>query len=127
MECFCPKIHITMKLPIIKIYFTLLLLLISAATLFAQTVNSPATVSGALLNEQGKPLDYATVSLLKAQDSSMVKGTLSSQSGTYAFEHIKPGSYIIKATVVGYEKSVSKPFTLTETSPNVTIPALMMK
>jgi iron complex outermembrane receptor protein len=116
-----------MKPPIIKIYFTLLLLLISGATLFAQNAQSPASVSGALFDEQGKPLDYATVSLLKAQDSSMVKGTLSSPSGTYAFAHIKPGSYIIKATVVGYEKSVSKPFTLTDGSPNITVPALKMK
>ncbi|HWZ17058.1 MAG TPA: outer membrane beta-barrel family protein [Mucilaginibacter sp.] len=116
-----------MKPAIIKIYTTLLLLLLSAVTLFAQTAPSPATVSGALLNEQGKPLDYATVSLLKAQDSSMVKGTLSSPAGTYAFAHIKPGSYIIRATVVGYEKSVSKPFTLTAASPDITVPALKMK
>ncbi|MDB5125623.1 MAG: TonB-dependent receptor [Mucilaginibacter sp.] len=126
MEYYCPKIHITMKSPIIKIYTILLLLLTSAATLFAQTAQSP-TVSGALLNEQGKPLDYATVSLLKAQDSSMVKGTLSSPSGTFAFAHIKPGSYIIRATVVGYERSLSKPFTLTEASSDVTVPALKMK
>ncbi len=127
MESFCPKFHTTMKQPILKISVLLFILMLSVTIIFAQAVKPVATVTGALLDEQGKPLDYATVSLLNAQDSSMVRGTLSSPSGAYTFDHIKPGNYIIKATVVGYEKSVSKPFTLTGASQPVTIPALNMK
>ncbi|MDP9047048.1 MAG: TonB-dependent receptor family protein [Bacteroidota bacterium] len=116
-----------MKQAIIKIFYITLLILATAVISFGQAVKPAPAVSGALLNEQGKPLDYATVSLLKAGDSSMVKGTLSDPSGTYIFDHIKPGSYIIRATVVGYEKTVSKAFTLTDASQAVTVPVLKMK
>jgi len=115
-----------MKPIIIKIFYFTILLLLSTAVLFAQSAKQ-TKVSGSLLDEQGKPLDYATVSLLKAQDSSIVKGTLSGQAGDYLFDHVNSGSYIVRATVVGYQKVASKPFTITEGSPSVIIPALLMR
>jgi iron complex outermembrane receptor protein len=114
-----------MKPIIIKIFYFTIFLLLSSDVLFAQSAKQ-TKVSGSLLDEQGKPLDYATVSLLKAQDSSIVKGTLSGQAGDYLFDHVISGSYIIRATVVGYQKVASKPFTITEGSLNVIIPALQM-
>ena len=103
-----------------------LLLIISTDFTVAQNTSPVAAVLGQLLDEKGKPLDYATVSLLKAQDSSVVKGTLSNQGGSYTFDHIKPGAYIIKATVVGYTKAASSVFTLTDGSGKFTVPALKL-
>src|SRR5471030_33973 len=114
-----------MKPTIIKILYSTLLLLFFSGALYAQNNQPAVKISGSLLDEQGKPLDYATVSLLKAQDSSVVKGTLSGQAGNYLFERVNPGSYIIRATVVGYEKAVSKPFTVTNGS-NLTVPVLKL-
>src|SRR5471030_641557 len=108
MGLLLPKFYYrVMKRIIIKIKFTLLLLLGSAAILFAQAGKPEAKISGSLLDEQGKPMDYATVSLLKAQDSTVVKGTLSNETGAYTFDHVNAGSYIIKATVVGYQKAAT--------------------
>lgn len=103
-----------------------LLLILSTALAFAQTGKPSAAVSGQLLDEKGKPMDFATVTLLKAKDSTVVKGTLSNESGTYTFDHINSGTYIIKATVVGYTKAISKVFTLTNGSAGVTMPALKL-
>lgn len=109
-----------------KIVYVVLLLVMSAGVIFAQTIAPKAKISGLLLDEQGKPMDYATVTLLKAQDSSVVKGTLSNETGSYTFEHITTGNYIIKATVVGYEKAVTGPLKVTESMPTLTVPALKM-
>jgi len=116
-----------MKTLAIKTLYILLLLIMSAGITFAQTAKPETKISGSLLDENGKPVDYATVILLKAQDSTVIKGTLSNETGTYIFDHINAGSYIIKATVVGYEKAATKAFTVTESSPIVTLPALKMQ
>jgi iron complex outermembrane receptor protein len=99
-----------MKTIIHNIFYTLLLVAISFSVSFAQQAAPASKVSGALVNEQGKPLDYATVSLLRASDSTVVKGALSNDAGVYVFTNIKAGSYIIKATVVGYRKSGKQNF-----------------
>jgi iron complex outermembrane receptor protein len=122
-----PNNYNTMKSLTQKTYYILLLLLISTTALFAQDTKTAAKVSGSLINENGKPMDYATVSLLKAQDSSVVKGALSNETGVYVFDNIHTGSYLIKATVVGYTKAVSKPFTVADGSATVAVPALTMQ
>lgn len=115
-----------MKFTIIKIFFPAFLFLLIAGTVNAQNTKPVTKISGSLLDEQGKPLDYATVTLLKAQDSTVVKGTLSNQSGDYLFDHINSGSYIVRATVVGYVKAASRPFTVTGESANFTVPVLKL-
>ncbi|MGF7074592.1 outer membrane beta-barrel protein [Mucilaginibacter sp. 3215] len=116
-----------MKTIIHNIFYTLLLVAISYSVSFAQQAAPATKVSGALLNEQGKPLDYATVSLLRASDSTVVKGALSNDAGVYVFTNIKAGNYIIKASVVGYQKAVSKTFTVPANSSQVTAPALNLR
>ncbi len=114
-----------MKLLITKIQYLLLLLIISGAAA-AQTAKPTGTVSGTLLDEQSKPFGYATVSLLKAADSSMVKGTLSNDAGVYTFDNIAPGNYIIKATTVGYDAVKSAAFTTTAIKPGFIAATLKM-
>lgn len=96
------KTHITKILSII-------LLLISGYTAKAQSTKT-ATVSGLLQNEQAKPMDYATVTLLRAKDSSIVKGTLTNDAGKFLFDRIAEGKYIVKATNVGYKPAFSAAF-----------------
>ena len=92
-----------------KILYITLALLFCISAAFAQTGSPQAKVSGTLQDTQGKPMDYATVSLLKAKDSTAVTGTLSTEAGTYAFEHVKADTYIIKVTEVGYDAVISNP------------------
>ncbi|MBB6129284.1 outer membrane beta-barrel family protein [Mucilaginibacter lappiensis] len=116
-----------MKTLIHNIFCTLLLVAISWSASFAQGGKSGgAKVSGSLLNEQGKPMDYATVSLIRATDSTVVKGALSNDNGIYTFDNIRSGKYLVKASVVGYQKAVTTPFTVPESVATVTAPALSM-
>ncbi|MFA6083588.1 TonB-dependent receptor domain-containing protein [Mucilaginibacter sp.] len=83
-------------------------------------------VSGRLSDEKGQPLDYATVSLLKAADSALIKGTLSSATGTFTLEQIPAGKYIIRATTVGYGKSTSSVFEVSSAHPDLSLPTLIL-
>jgi iron complex outermembrane receptor protein len=94
------KTHITKLLYII-------LLLIAPAAVSAQGAKPTAGITGQLQNEQAKPMDYATVTLLRGKDSSVVKSTLTNDAGKYRFDNIIAGRYIIKATTVGYQPTFS--------------------
>jgi iron complex outermembrane receptor protein len=116
-----------MKPFLLKIYYTLLLIIVAGSMAFAQTAAQSAHVSGSLQDEQGKPMMYATASLINAQDSSIVKGAISNEQGVYSFDHIKAGKYIIKASTVGYEKAVSPPVIVADNAANITVPQLKMQ
>src|SRR5882757_6866957 len=113
-----------MKPIIRKIYYTLLFIVFAGSIAFAQTAGQSASLSGSLQDEQGKPMMYATASLINAQDSSIVKGAISNEEGKYTLSHIKTGRYIIKASTVGYEKAVSQPITVADNSSNIIVPKL---
>lgn len=108
-----------------KLIYTLTLMLCCLAA-FAQPSGGSGQVKGNLQTGEGKPADFATVSLLNAKDSSIVKGALSNEAGAYAFNNIKQGLYLVKATSVGYDKAVSAPFQVTGNGA-VTVPVLKLQ
>jgi len=52
----------------------------------------------------GKPIEYASVVLLKQADSSMVTGAYTTPTGTFSLNNITPGIYVVRITFMGYEK-----------------------
>ncbi|MFN4253422.1 MAG: TonB-dependent receptor domain-containing protein [Saprospiraceae bacterium] len=58
----------------------------------------------------GKPADFATVLLKAAKDSSLVRGTVTGENGTYDFPGIEPGMYFIEASSLGLGKGASRAF-----------------
>jgi iron complex outermembrane receptor protein len=116
-----------MKSITIKSLYIFLLFLVFTGTAFAQAPKLQGKVSGSLQDEQGKAMDYATVSLLRAKDSSVVKGALSNDAGLYIFDRVNPGNYVIRTTAVGFEKATSNAFTISESLPNFSVPLLKMK
>ncbi len=72
----------------------------------AKTVN----ISGKVRDEKGQPVGYATITLLKASDSSLVKGVITDDKGGYAFAGVRPGKYLVAASMIGMLKSFSPVF-----------------
>lgn len=105
-----------------KLYITLLLIFIATVAAKAQGFK----VTGVVQDLQGKPVEFATVSLLRATDSVIVKGTLTNDKGNYSFENVAKGDYRIKATSVGYANGLSKNLTVSGASNEVTIAAIVM-
>jgi iron complex outermembrane recepter protein len=106
-----------------KIFFLPLFLLF--AFVASAQVNSNK-ITGSVQDAAGKPVASATVSLLKANDSSLHKITLTGKEGLYSFDVIVDGEYLIMVTAVGLEKSYSHVFSATGNNP-VVVPFLSLK
>ncbi|MBK7122958.1 MAG: TonB-dependent receptor [Chitinophagaceae bacterium] len=83
------------------------LILSILAGLFA--VNSHAQVSGNAKDTQGVPVKGATISLLAAKDSAIVKLAVTAATGDYLFSTVKAGSYLVKASYVDHLPAFSAP------------------
>lgn len=103
---------------------TSLLLLAGLGLAPAALAQSPAAISGAVRNGAGAPIDYATVTLHRAQDSTVVKAEFSDDKGQFAFEPTPAGQYLVSAAQVGFERQWSKPFALN--GEKVVLPALTL-
>ncbi|MGE5107390.1 MAG: TonB-dependent receptor domain-containing protein, partial [Sphingobacteriales bacterium] len=89
----------------------------------AQTANTEkGKITGKLVNTDGKAISFATVSLQRTQDTSLVKAVVSDKEGLYELENIAYGSYLVEISSVGFEKTV-KPLTVDkkEVSLNATL------
>ncbi|MDQ6608564.1 MAG: TonB-dependent receptor, partial [Bacteroidota bacterium] len=89
---------------------------------FFSAVNAQ-TISGVAKDDAGSPLSGATVALVKAKDTSVVKLAVAGGNGTYSFNGIKEGVYRINVTHVGYNANLSPSFTVGSvdvTAPTVT-------
>lgn len=99
------------------------LLLLSFKTLFAQQ-NS---ISGQVLDGEKKAIEFANVLLVKAVDSSLVKGMLTESGGNYFFEGVPAGNYKIIASMVGLGKAASNEVKITGNNENVTVPPVVIQ
>ena len=61
--------------------------------------------------------------LLKAQDSSFVAGAQTGENGAFALEKVATGTYLLRATVVGYQP-FRKNITLTPAASSMKLGAL---
>lgn len=95
--------------------------LFTALSVFAQ--NSPV-VSGKVAQAGNKPVEFATVTLLKAKDSSLVKGAVADINGKFDFEQVKAGNYLVSAVAIGMERGYSKVFTVN--GANLQLPDLLL-
>lgn len=82
---------------------------------FKANAQQTGKIHGQVLTANAKA-SAATVYLLKAQDSSFVKAAITDNGGSYAFDDISFGSYLISATTTGQLKGISAPFTLDQST-----------
>ncbi len=102
-----------------------ILSLLSLTTAFGQVLTR-GTVNGRVGTVAGKPLEFSTLMLLKAKDSTLVKGSISNVDGKYAFDNVGAGQYLVAAQQIGFRKTYSAPFAVDEAHPAVEVPALSM-
>lgn len=85
-----------------RILFAIALQVLVMATLNAQ-------IKGSVKDEQGNPVSRATISLLNAKDSSVVKLDLS-KDGNFVFNHPPKDSFLISISYIGHQPYFSQPF-----------------
>jgi hypothetical protein len=107
------------------IFSSIILLLATLVTAVAQPIDR-GTVRGQVGNEIGKPLEFTTMMLVKATDSTLVKGAISDDAGKYIFENVGAGRYRVVAQQMGFRKTYSNPFLIDEAQPALELPKLVM-
>lgn len=83
-------------------------LILAALSLFCFLGTFAQSISGIVSDEAGKPFAGATVSLVKATDSSSVKFAVTKADGKFEFTQTTPGAYRIKTTHVGHNNNFSE-------------------
>lgn len=84
-------------------------------TAHAQENKNLVTINGLIKDESLSLLDYATVSLLNAKDSTVLSVVFTDDKGLYHFKNVKQGSYLISASMIGYADGISDLFEVHET------------
>src|SRR5688572_30163315 len=75
-------------------------------------------VKGSIKDTSGASIPFASVVILKQSDSTLVKGQLSTEQGTFELAVSESGNYFISVTSAGYQKTSSAAFNLnSSTSP----------
>ena len=100
----------------------IILLMVSALTAFQVHAQQ---IKGTAMDAEGKPVAGATISLLKDTGTAVIKLAVTNQNGQYHFIGMPAGQYRVSSSFVGYQPSVSAPFTFSGTG-DVSAPALKM-
>ncbi len=86
-------------------------LLAAMSIVLSSNAQTGGKVSGSIKDGGNqKIIDAATVSLLKAKDSGLVKTAVTDKEGNFSFENVKDGSYLVLATSIGHSKTYSTAF-----------------
>jgi hypothetical protein len=103
-----------------KIILSTLILLCLVGSVAAQEKH---LLSGRILQNSQSPAENATVSLLQASDSAVIKIEMTGKDGRFRFPGIDTGSYLLEITSTGFKKIISGPYQLNQT---LEVPALQL-
>jgi len=102
----CPRLK-TNLIGILRIFFLPILLI-------AETAVAQSSITGVVVGENNNPVTHANVLLLQSKDSSLVKGILSADDGSFVFQNVPAGEYLVESSSTGFKQAYSNPFTITE-------------
>ena len=84
------------------------------------------TITGVVVNKNLQPIVAANVLLLKEIDSSLVKGSSTSRDGSFSFENVKTGDYLLMVTHIGFSSIYLPRFTTTSIPGNLDIKTIQL-
>src|SRR2546428_11645614 len=84
-------------------------------------------VDGQVKESATKSAEFVTVALLRAKDSSSVKGMTTNEDGKYEFLTISNGNYLIAVNGIGIKPAYSKVFTLSGSTPEFKVPDIILE
>ncbi len=88
-----------------KPFFFFVLLRLSAVAALAQTTS--VTLSGTVKEAKHKAfLPFVNVTLLAPTDSTFVTGAITNEEGIFSIAGVKPGSYLLKVSYIGYRTAI---------------------
>lgn len=95
---------------------TMLTVALAALTLTSQAQTKTGKITGTVIDGSTKTIESATITLLKAADSSVYKLSVADKNGNYQFSEIAEGRYLVSISAVGHTKGFSEVFEITPTN-----------
>jgi hypothetical protein len=78
-------------------------------------------VIGKVIDGNSKTIESATITLLRAKDSTIAKMSVADKKGNFSFENIVEGKYLVSISAIGHQKGFSELFEVTASNPTVTL------
>lgn len=103
-----------------KKILTMLTVALTAFSFVSQAQES-GKISGTVIDGSTKTIESATITLLRAKDSSVVKMSVANKTGKYEFDAVGEGKYLVSISAVGHTKGYSEIFDITATSSLITL------
>ncbi|MEJ7738362.1 MAG: TonB-dependent receptor [Chitinophagaceae bacterium] len=100
--------------------FLLFFLLLFSLPSFSQSL------AGKIQDTEGKPLPFANLLLLNGKDSSLVKGVASDAGGSFLIEKVRPGTYVLSGSAIGFKTGYSSRITIGAASGLVKVPVFSL-
>jgi len=91
----------------------------------AQDINKK--ISGRIINNQNDPVPNASVSLLRASDSALLKTKVANTNGKFDFVNLNNGIYLLTITNTGSTKYTSPPLTVDDKHTNIVLPVIILQ
>lgn len=88
----------------------------------AQTKNG--SVEGKVVDGNTKTIESATITLLRAKDSSVAKMSVAEKTGLFRFEGVADGRYLVSVSAVGHTTGYSGVFEIGSASLKVSLPTI---
>ncbi|HEX3165607.1 MAG TPA: TonB-dependent receptor [Chitinophagaceae bacterium] len=98
-----------------------LLTAIIALSFTSQAQKTSGKVSGQVIDGNTKTVEAATITLLRAKDSSVAKISAANKDGNFVFENVADGKYLVSITAVGHTKGFSEIFEITPSNTTITL------
>ena len=103
-----------------------IIILLSVSFIGRAQTKQAFKLSGKVSATNQPALSAATITLLKAKDSAVVKMSVTDQDGRYSFDNPPQGKYLVAVSAVGYEKQYSAPFSISTESPVTELTAIVL-
>ncbi len=100
---------------------TLLTVALTTLSIVSFSQTKIGKVTGTVIDGNTKTIESATITLLRAKDSSVVKMSVADKTGKFSFEAVAEGKYMVSITAVGHQKGFSEIFEITSDNPSVTL------
>lgn len=102
-----------------KKIMTLLTIAFTALSFVSFSQIKTGRVSGTVIDGSTKTIESATITLLRAKDSSVAKMSVADKTGKYEFDAVPEGNYLVSISAVGHSKEFSEVFEISSTQATI--------
>jgi outer membrane receptor protein involved in Fe transport len=108
-----------------KKIITFLTVVFTMLTLFGFSQQSNR-INGSVIDGNTKIIESATITLLRAKDSSIAKIGASDKAGNFSFENIADGKYLVSITAVAHQTAYSDLFEVNAANSSITLKTIRL-